>query len=123
MTPIRRARLAFVLVVLGAAACATTSRDAVLARTLAGLNAARDAFTTWDAQHQLALVEAAPSRAEGEASLAAYRAQRAKVTTALVGAYGAVAAASLSATASSLIEVTHAAESVLAALRELGVVK
>jgi hypothetical protein len=117
-----RTRLLCVLLLFLAAACASASKDAALAKTLAGVGAARDAFTAWDARHQTALVDGAASLNAGTVALTEYRGKRDKLTLAFVAAYGALAAASIDGTAASFEKATTAATALLAALKELGVI-
>ena len=112
---------AFVLVLLFLAGCAA-SKDAVLSRSLAGVEAAEKAFLAYDKAHQGGLVDAATSREQGEKSLADYRAQRDKVVAALVASYGAIAVASTDGSDASLRAAVNAMTAMVAALRELGVI-
>lgn len=59
---------------------------------LGALDALGRSFATWDEQHQQDIVDAAPSREDGAAKLAAYRAKRQKVTAALSAAYASIGA-------------------------------
>lgn len=108
-------------VAVTAAGCA--GRDALLSKTLAGVNAARDGFAPYDKDHQAEIVEAAKTREEGVAALSDYRAKRNKVTVAFVAAYGAIAAASVDLTDESLTKAAFAARDLVSALRALGVIK
>lgn len=83
-----------VLVTLVACSGSVKQRaDTALSTALAATNAARDQFLAWDKAHQLELVEAAQTREQGEASLAAYRAKRAPVLHAFTVAYASIGAA------------------------------
>lgn len=115
----RHAPILFLLAAL--ASCA--GRDALLSKTLAGVNAGRDAFSSYDKDHQAEIVEANTSREAGLAALNEYRAARAKVSIAFVAAYGAIAAASTDLTDESLTKAAFAARDLIKALRALGVIK
>jgi hypothetical protein len=101
-----------------AAHLATTTHEA--------LNASRDVFVAWDAQHQLDLVEQATSLEDGQALLAAYRAKRQVVYAVFQGAYGSVAAVAVlvplveagKATTVELIGVVAELAQALTAMRE-----
>lgn len=88
-----RARIPILFVLL-LAACAT-SKDAVLTRTLAGLDAAHASFVSLDERRQTEIKDNAATLEEGKAALAAHRRTRNKITDAFVAAYGAVAVAAL----------------------------
>lgn len=83
------------------AACGSSSKDALktaetgLSVATAATSTARVSFEAWDAEHQMAIVAAATSRADGEAKLAIYRARRDKVVLAFVAAASAIDAAVL----------------------------
>lgn len=80
------------------------------------LNAVRDSFVAWDAQHQLDLVEEATSLEDGQAALASYRHDRAAVYAAFQASYGALATL---ATLVPLVEVDKASHAeLLVALAE-----
>ena len=112
---------AFVLVLLFLAGCAA-SKDAVLSRSLAGVEAAEKAFLAYDKAHQGGLVDSATSREQGEKSLADYRAQRDKAAAALVAAYLAIAVASTDGSEASLKATTDAMVALITAMRELGII-
>lgn len=111
-------RPALILFALALVACAT-SRDAVLSRTLAGLQAADKAFVAHDAELQAEIVAKAESEADGRRELAEYRVRRDKVTAAFIVAYTAVATASVDLTEDSLVQLVRAAAQAIAALKEL----
>lgn len=118
----RRALPLLLAFVLGAAACAV-SRDVVLTKSLAGVNAAREAFVAFDKAHQDGIVADSKTFEGGRLALDAYREQRNKVTIALVAAYGAIAVAAADVTDSkSLVEVVDAMTALVSALQDLGVV-
>lgn len=83
-----------ILPLLLLAACAT-SKDAVLTRTLAGLDAAHSAFEAMDTRRQADIVERATSLADGKAALLAYRGKRDKIEDGFIAAYAAVGLASV----------------------------
>jgi hypothetical protein len=56
-------------------------------------NAARDSFTSWDAQHQQWIVDQAGNHAEGETALVKYRGKRETILKAFAIAYQAMASA------------------------------
>jgi len=114
----RPSRLAMILTLL--AACAA-GRQEILSRTMAGVDAASKAFLAYDQHHQAELVDAAISRADGAAALFAYRAKRDKVAAAFIGAYSALAVASVDLSDASLTAAAHATAAMLAAMRNLGV--
>lgn len=89
------AKLFVPLVLLLVAACGT-SRDAVLVRTTAGVDAAFAAFKAEDERLQMRIVDGAATRPEAEVKLKEHRAARDKVNHAFVGAYAGIAAAALS---------------------------
>lgn len=104
-------------------ACAA-SKDEVLSKIMAGVTAAQTAFLAFDKEHQDQIVTDATSLEQGKAALAAYRDKRKVVATAFVAAYGALAAASLDpSTASGLAQAASTAQALLAALRDLGVIR
>lgn len=86
--------LLVVLVVVTACSGSIKQRaDTALSTALLATNAARDQFLAWDKAHQLELIAAAQTRAQGEAALAAYRAKREPVLHAFTVAYAAIGAA------------------------------
>jgi hypothetical protein len=115
------------IVISHASACGVT-KDEALSKTLAGLGAARSAFTAWDAKHQDEIVGEATSLETGKAALADYRGKRKVVIEAFIAADGALAAACIAVSAGSdgwaeaFRKATDAASALLAALRTLGVV-
>jgi hypothetical protein len=116
----RRARLlALALTTLAWACASAPSRDAVLSRVQSGLDAAEKVFVARDGDMQMAIVAAASSREDGQAKLAEHRKKRDKIAAAFVFAYGAVAAASVDLTASSLEQAARAAAAAVRALGDL----
>lgn len=118
----RHKRSVLLCLLLVVAACGMT-KDALVAKTFIGVNAARDAFTAWDGRHQTEIVDAAKTEAEGRAELTAYRAERARVQVAFVAAYSAIAVASLDDSADSAIQVVTTGASLLAALKAAKVIQ
>lgn len=112
------------LILIALVACSATARHTALSTTTASLDAAQVTFVAYDGEHQLAIVAACPV-ADGkpacEAQLAAYRAERAKVLAAVVGAYRAVAAAWKLDNAASLATALAAGAAVEQAIAALGV--
>ena len=92
----RGRRCVVILACLALVACSASQRHTALSTTTASLDAAQVGFVAYDGEHQLALVAACPL-AEGklpcQERLIIYRADRAKVLAAMIGAYKAVAAA------------------------------
>jgi hypothetical protein len=91
----RRPAIPFILLIL-LSACGgsiTKHADKSLASSLAAARAAREAFVDYDRDHQMAIVDDATSREEGEANLRAYRAQRAHVMRAFTAVYSSISAA------------------------------
>ncbi len=97
--------------------CGTTRQD-TLGRALAATNAAAEGFATWDEHAQAGIVDAATSRQDGEAQLAAHRARRDRVFAAFAVAYKAIAAAALDGDAP-LATVLVAATDLYAAIAEV----
>lgn len=62
---------------------------------LSATNAARDQFTKWDAQHQLAIVDKASTRTEAETNLKTYRTKRQRIVQAFTVAYTSMATAAV----------------------------
>lgn len=117
----RSSVLAFVFLLVAVAGCAA-SRDEVLSRALAGVEAADKSFVGYDKAHQGGIVDSATSREQGERSLAEYRGQRDKVTAAFVAAYGAIAVASVDANDAAIKSTIDTMATLVTALRELGVI-
>lgn len=103
------------------ASCAA-SRDEVLSRSLAGVEAAEKSFLSYDRAHQGGIVDSATSREQGERSLAEYRAQRDTVVAALIVAYNAIAIASATTTDETIKSTIDAITDLLSSLRRLGVI-
>lgn len=108
--------------VIGMVGCAG-GRDELLSKTLAGVNAAHEAFVAYDREHQAEIVDTAKTHDEGAAALAGYRGARAKVSIAFVAAYGAIAAASTDLTDEGLTKAAFAARDLVQALRALGAIR
>lgn len=117
IAPVARWRAA-ALLALAALLVACGGRQAAVARTVRGLDAARAAFVAWDGRHQLELVAAATSPDDGRARLTAYRARRAPVVDAFALAYRAAALAALDREAG-LGEMAAAAAAAIGAARDL----
>lgn len=113
-----RPHLAPLIVLFLVAACGST-RDAVLVRAMAGLDAASRVFVAQDVAAQDRIVAEAPSHEQGRAALEAYRARRDKVAAGFVLAYSAVAAASVDLTEASLQAALVAGAEVVQAMRAL----
>ena len=82
----------FACLLLGAG-CNQDQRANTIRASIVAVDAARDGFVSWDRDHQMAIVDSATSRADGEAKLAAYRDQRQKVTDGFRLVYRALALA------------------------------
>lgn len=104
--------------VLCLGACA--SYQHALDVSLSSLNAARDGFVAWDADHQLRLVEGADTKEAAKAALASYRADRKKVTAALLTAYGALSVAAVKPDGASIAATGAAIGKVFDEMRTLG---
>lgn len=81
--------LAFVA--LAMASCGASARQTAINTSFGAVNAARDGFAAWDADHQAVLVSHATDAISGQAALDAYRAKRAPVVTLFETAYHAIA--------------------------------
>ncbi len=84
--------LLFACLLLGAA-CNKDQRVNTIHASIVALDAARDGFVQWDHDHQMSIVDAATSREEGAAKLAAYRKKRQDVLDGFQIAYRALALA------------------------------
>lgn len=73
--------------------CSSNQRHDSLRGAITAVNAARDGFTTWDAQHQAKIVEAATTRTEAETSISAYYTVRQPVLDGFELAYRLIALA------------------------------
>ncbi|MBA3841161.1 MAG: hypothetical protein H0X39_00820 [Actinobacteria bacterium] len=112
------------LILVALVACSATARHTALSTTTASLDAAQVMFVAFDGEHQLAIVAACPvadGKAACDATLAKYRAERAKVLVAVVAAYRAVAAAWKLDNASSLAAALQYGIAVEQALKSIGV--
>ncbi len=107
----RRASIVIVLLAL-AAACGPNAKQQALKYSLTGLNAARDGFVVYDANHQQKIVDDATSLDQGKQALADYRAKREKVLQSFTVAYSALAVAALDPSAEMLVEALSAATEV-----------
>lgn len=112
-------RLPVVICLLFAAACGPNAKQKALSYTVTGLNAARDGFVIWDANHQQKIVDDATSLGEGQAALTAYRAKREAVLQAFTVAYSALAVAALDPSAAMLLEALNAAKEVYKLVKDL----
>lgn len=116
-----KTRTAILITTMLALGAACAGREKALARTATALDAARYAFVEGDLQRQREIADGAPTLADGQERLRAYRAARAKVSAAFIAAYTALAAASLELTEVSFREAVAAAGTAVRGLRELGV--
>lgn len=116
----QRASLSLLVLILGlVAACNGSQRQKTLRATLVGMNAARDGLVVFDKSHQLAIVEKATTREDGEQQLAAYRAKRAPVVDGFELAYRLLALAATQNDDPSLKAALEASKSMLEAIRSL----
>lgn len=95
--PMRQTAILLNLVILAMmlSGCGPTQRQKTIHAVLIATNAARDGFVVWDDRHQLAIVERAPSHAEGAEQLADYRREREPIVKGFVAVYRAIAIASV----------------------------
>jgi hypothetical protein len=105
-------RLAPLVILAMVAACGPDAKQQALKYSLTGLNAARDGFVVWDANHQQKIVDDATSLEQGKQALADYRAKREKVLQSFTVAYSALAVAALDPSAEMLVEALAAATEV-----------
>lgn len=111
---------ALIIFALALVACAHVTRDEVLSRTMAGLEAADKAFVAKDDAIQMEIVAKADNEGEGRNALQQYRVgPRAKVVVAFTVAYTAVATASIDLSEASLTQLVHAAAEAIAAFKTL----
>ncbi len=75
------------------AACSHNQRADTIKATLVSINAARDGLTTYDAQHQREIVDAAQTADEAREKIASYRAEREKIINGFEVVYRALALA------------------------------
>ena len=87
--------LAIVLVGATLEACGSNARKESIHATFVTTNAARDAFITWDKQHQHEIVSNATSHDDGVAKLHAYYEKQAEIANLFVKMYQSIAAAQL----------------------------
>lgn len=83
------------VLVVGLGGCTHNDRTDTIHAAMVATDGAHAGFVAWDRAHQFQLVEAATSREQGQAALAAYRAEREQVELKLAGVYRACAAAAL----------------------------
>lgn len=112
-SPLVRVATVFVVLLL---ACG--GRQATVRHAFDGVEVARAGFVTWDAQHQLDLVAAAPTREAGADALARYREDRAAAERAFAVAYRLVAAAALD-TSTPITQVLAAVEALATSIMKL----
>jgi len=79
--------------VLAFTACGASAREKTIHATLLATNAGREAFVTFDERHQLAIVEGAPTEAEGYARLETYKARRDRIAADFEALYRTIAMA------------------------------
>lgn len=103
-------------VVLG---CSVSQRQKTLRAGLVAVDATRDGFIEWDAQHQLRIVEEAASKEEAHAKLESYRTKRLKVSTLFESVYRAIAAAATNEDDTSFQKANELIRSVLAEVKNL----
>jgi len=123
-----KTRSVHVLAMVATLLCACASRNAILTRTVAGLDAARASFSVqedkaWQRQIMIGAIDGAPDRATAEAEavakLDAFRAARDKVLVAIEVAYAAVFAASLDASDINMERLLAASAAVFALYQDM----
>lgn len=103
-------------------ACGASARETTIHTAYVATDSARAAFLAFDAKHQQAIVEAAKTRDEAAAKLAAYREKRAKAVEALDASFRAIAAAAiLNDNPHTLPNLAAAASLLVDAMRDMGV--
>lgn len=75
--------------------CGPSARQIALRTELAAVNTARDAFTSWDHDHQMEIVAKASSREDAVTKLESYRKLQEKVIQAFIVIYRQIAASAL----------------------------
>lgn len=110
-------RIALLMLFALMVAC-TGARESALRGSLTAVNAARDAFVSYDRSHQLAIVDAASTDEEAGANLSAWRKQRVPILETFAVAYRSIAVATLD-THTSLTDVFATVEALVGAVREL----
>ncbi len=105
--------------ILLVAACSSTSYQHALDVSLTALNQASNSFVTYDKEKQLQLVDETTTKEEAHTALKAYRATRAPVVAAFLGAYGAIAVAAVKADGASITEAGKAVLLVYEQLKKL----
>jgi hypothetical protein len=116
-----RNRIGIFFVVLAIAGCAV-SKDAVLSRSLAGVEAAEKSFHAYDLDHQGGIVDSATTREGAKRSAAEYRMQRDKVSAVIGLAYNAILVAAADGTDEKLKAMTEALAALLSAMRDFGAI-
>jgi hypothetical protein len=113
---VKAALLCLVLV-----ACGASARQTTITHTVQVLDVAETAFLEFDGRHQLDLVNAATSLADGQAKLTSYRKDRDEVAKALIAAYRLAAVAATVDNDTSVSGLVQAAAIVAQELVTLGV--
>lgn len=106
-----------ILFVLALVAACATSKDAIISRTLAGVDAAHAAFEAMDARREADIVAAATSHADGEAKLTAHRKVTDKIEDGFIAAWSAIALASLDRSDANLGRMVQLATEAMVAFR------
>lgn len=104
-----------------AAGCAY-SKDEVLSRSLAGVEAAEKSFHFYDLDHQGGIVDSATTREGAVRSVAEYRAKRDKVSAVIGLAYNAILVAAADSTDAKIKAITDALAALLSAMRDFGAI-
>jgi hypothetical protein len=100
--------VSILILALGFAGCAGSTRTTAIHTALITANAANAGFIAYDGPHELAIVNASTSREQAESQLAQYRAKRAEVEKALIVLFQAIAVASTLDDSQSLAAVVSA---------------
>lgn len=100
-------------------ACGQSQRQDTLRASVVSVNAARDAFTHWDLDHQKAILARATTRDEYQTKIAEYRSLQHKIETGFTVAYRALALAATQTDELSLSAGVKAAGDLVAAVKDL----
>jgi hypothetical protein len=108
------------IVLAAVPACSSSNkRTNSISASLVAVNAARDGFTSWDRDHQVALVDKATTREESDKALASYHLQRIPVVASFEVAYRALAVAAVGNDEGSLAAAIDAAQKLIEAVKQL----
>ena len=113
--------VALAIVLACAAACSPSSQQKAISATLTACNAASAAFVAFDASHQQALVAQATTDAAGQAALASWRVEQAKIAALITNTYKLVATAATAVTTPNVDNMVAAAAALAAELEAAGI--